>query len=76
MNPLTPIENVLTSVLEWLHTAIGLPWAWAIVVLTFLVRIVILPLTIKQIRSMQHLQAHAAGAEGDPARSTSTTSSA
>jgi YidC/Oxa1 family membrane protein insertase len=58
MNPLTPIENVLTNVLEWLHSAIGLPWAWAIVVLTFLVRIVILPLTIKQIRSMQHMQAH------------------
>lgn len=58
MNPLTPIENVLTNVLEWLHTAMGLPWAWAIVVLTFLVRVVILPLTIKQIRSMQHMQAH------------------
>ncbi len=59
MNPLTPIENVLTAILEWLHTAIGLPWAWAIVALTLMVRIVILPLTIKQIRSMQRLQAHA-----------------
>jgi YidC/Oxa1 family membrane protein insertase len=59
MNPLTPIENVLTSLLEWLHATIGLPWAWAIIVLTLIVRMVILPLTIKQIRSMQRLQVHA-----------------
>jgi len=56
---LSPIENVLTAVLEWLHASIGLPWAWAIIVLTVLVRMVILPLTIKQIRSMQKLQVHA-----------------
>jgi YidC/Oxa1 family membrane protein insertase len=59
MNPLTPIENILTSLLEWLHASIGLPWAWAIIVLTLMVRMVILPLTIKQIRSMQRLQVHA-----------------
>jgi YidC/Oxa1 family membrane protein insertase len=56
---LEPIERPLRAVLEWLHTAIGLPWAWAIIALTLLVRLVILPLTIKQIRSMQHLQQHA-----------------
>jgi hypothetical protein len=27
---LTPIENVLTWALEWLHTTIGLTWAWSI----------------------------------------------
>lgn len=58
-NILQPIENVLTALLEWLHASIGLPWAWAIIVLTLIVRIVILPLTIKQIRSMQRLQIHA-----------------
>ena len=56
---LRPIENVLTAILEWLHGTIGLPWAWAIIALTLIVRIVILPLTIKQIRSMQRLQIHA-----------------
>jgi YidC/Oxa1 family membrane protein insertase len=56
---LAPIENVLTALLEWLHSAVGLPWAWAIIVLTLIVRVVILPLTIKQIRSMQRLQVHA-----------------
>lgn len=56
---LAPIENLLTALLEWLHASIGLPWAWAIIVLTLIVRMVILPLTIKQIRSMQRLQIHA-----------------
>ena len=59
MNPLRPIEDFLTTALEWLHASVGLPWAWAIIVLTVLVRMVILPLTIKQIRSMQRLQVHA-----------------
>jgi YidC/Oxa1 family membrane protein insertase len=56
---LEPIERPLTAILEWLHSSIGLPWAWAIIVLTLLVRIVLVPLTVKQIRSMQHLQQHA-----------------
>jgi YidC/Oxa1 family membrane protein insertase len=54
---LTPIEDALTAVLEWLHTSASLNWGIAIVVLTLMVRIVIVPLTIKQIRSMQKLQA-------------------
>jgi YidC/Oxa1 family membrane protein insertase len=58
-NPLHPIEDLMRNVLEWIHTTLGLPWAWAIIVLTLMVRIVIVPLTVKQIRSMQHLQAHA-----------------
>jgi YidC/Oxa1 family membrane protein insertase len=59
MGILRPIENVLTEVLEWLHTSVGLTWAWSIIALTLIVRMVILPLTIKQIRSMQRLQVHA-----------------
>jgi YidC/Oxa1 family membrane protein insertase len=59
-SPLTPLEDVLRSVLEWLgpHGAIGLPWAWSIVALTLLVRILLVPLTVKQIHSMQAMQAH------------------
>ena len=56
---LTPIENVLTAVLEWLHSSMGLPWAWAIVVLTLGVRMLLVPLTVRQIHSMQNLQKHA-----------------
>lgn len=56
---LSPIENVLTAVLEWLHSSIGLTWGWSIVALTVLVRIALVPLTVRQIHSMQNLQAHA-----------------
>jgi YidC/Oxa1 family membrane protein insertase len=56
---LSPIEDLLTALLEWLHTSVGLTWAWSIVALTVLVRIALVPLTIRQIHSMQNLQAHA-----------------
>jgi len=55
---LEPIEGPLTSLLEWLHNSVGLSWAWSIVALTILVRIVLLPLTVRQIHSMQSMQAH------------------
>jgi YidC/Oxa1 family membrane protein insertase len=56
---LEPIEGPLTSLLEWLHTSVGLTWAWSIVALTIIVRTLLLPLTVRQIHSMQRLQAHA-----------------
>jgi len=57
----TPIQNVLAGVIDFLgpHGAIGLPWAWAIVALTVIVRVLLVPLTVKQIHSMQNLQRHA-----------------
>jgi len=54
-----PIQRPLLHLLEWLHSSIGLPWAWAIIALTILVRIVLVPLTVKQIHSMQKMQQHA-----------------
>ncbi|HVC86381.1 MAG TPA: YidC/Oxa1 family membrane protein insertase [Gaiellaceae bacterium] len=56
---LAPLENIMKSILDFFHTSAGLPWAWSIVALTVLVRIVLVPLTVKQIHSMQSLQAHA-----------------
>jgi YidC/Oxa1 family membrane protein insertase len=56
---LEPIEKPLTALLEWLHSSVGLTWAWAIVALTIIVRTVLLPLTVRQIHSMQRLQRHA-----------------
>ena len=53
---LAPIEGPLTSLLEWLHTSVGLTWAFSIIALTLIVRMVIVPLTIRQIHSMQKLQ--------------------
>ncbi len=56
---LSPIENVLTEVLIWLHETGGLTWAWSIVALTVLVRFLLVPVAIRQIHSMQSLQIHA-----------------
>ena len=56
---LTPLEDLLTWILTHLHTTLGLPWAWSIVALVVIVRIVLVPLTVRQIHSMQNLQAHA-----------------
>ena len=58
-NVLSPLEDFLTWILTHLHTTVGLPWAWSIVGLVVIVRIVIVPLTVRQIHSMQNLQAHA-----------------
>jgi YidC/Oxa1 family membrane protein insertase len=58
-SPLSPIEDVLTTVLEFFHDKAGLPWAWAIVALTVTVRMLLVPLTVRQIHSMQNLQAYA-----------------
>ena len=55
---LTPLEDLLTHVLTWFHETLGLPWAWAIVALVILVRILLVPVAVKQIHSMQNLQAH------------------
>jgi YidC/Oxa1 family membrane protein insertase len=57
--PLAPLEDLLRSVLDFFHDAVGLPWAWAIVALTVCVRILLVPLVVRQIHSMQSLQAHA-----------------
>jgi YidC/Oxa1 family membrane protein insertase len=57
-SPLSPIEHLLRDVLNWIHGTIGLPWAWSIVALTILVRVVLVPLTVRQIHSMQSMQQH------------------
>ncbi len=56
---LSPLENVLTEVLIWLHETGGLPWAWSIVALTVIVRMLLVPVAVRQIHSMQSLQIHA-----------------
>jgi len=58
-NPIQPLENVLRSILDFFHNSVGLSWAWSIVALTIVVRIVLVPLVVRQIHSMQSLQAHA-----------------
>jgi YidC/Oxa1 family membrane protein insertase len=55
-SPLTPLENAMRHVLDWFHTTVGLSWAWSIVATTVAVRMLLVPLTIRQIHSMQNLQ--------------------
>jgi YidC/Oxa1 family membrane protein insertase len=56
---LSPLEHLFRHVLDWFHSSLGLPWAWSIVALTVVVRMLLVPLTVKQIHSMQNLQRHA-----------------
>jgi YidC/Oxa1 family membrane protein insertase len=53
---LSPVEDVLTWTLEEFHTALGLSWAWSVIALTIVVRILLVPLTVRQIHSMQRMQ--------------------
>jgi YidC/Oxa1 family membrane protein insertase len=57
---LEPLEDILMAILEWLgpHGTLGLTWAWSIVALTAIVRLLMVPLAVKQIHSMQAMQAH------------------
>ncbi len=56
---LSPLENVMQSILDFFHNSVGLSWAWSIVAITIVVRIALVPLTVRQIHSMQAMQAHA-----------------
>src|SRR5215216_7932716 len=56
---LSPLEDLFRNILDWIHQSVGLPWAWSIVALTVMVRMLLVPLTVKQIHSMQSLQRHA-----------------
>ena len=54
---LDPLERPLRWMLIHLYTDVGLTWAWSIVVLTIIVRLALVPLTVRQIHSMQRMQA-------------------
>jgi YidC/Oxa1 family membrane protein insertase len=54
---LTPIVRPLAWLLETLHFELGLSWGWAIVALTVIVRIAMIPLTVKQQQSFRSMQA-------------------
>jgi YidC/Oxa1 family membrane protein insertase len=58
-NILQPLIDAADAVITFLHDDVGLTWGLAIVGLTFITRLVILPLSLKQIRSMRSLQQHA-----------------
>ena len=55
---LQPLEDLMSWALVHLHEITG-SWSWSIVALTIIVRMLLVPLTVRQIHSMQNLQAHA-----------------
>jgi YidC/Oxa1 family membrane protein insertase len=58
-NVLQPLIDACEAVLQFWHGLIGNgpnSWGWSIILLTFTVRIFILPLTFKGVKSMQRLQ--------------------
>jgi YidC/Oxa1 family membrane protein insertase len=55
-NIFQPLIDVAEAILRFYHDTVGVGWGWAIVLLTVTVRLAILPLTFKQVRSMQAMQ--------------------
>ena len=53
---LAPLSNFFFYILKLIHST-GISWSWSIVVLTIIVRIILVPLTWRQIKSMRALQA-------------------
>jgi YidC/Oxa1 family membrane protein insertase len=58
-NIFQPLISVFQHVIVFFHSNVGLSWGWSIVLLTVCVRLVLVPLTIRQfsgMRKLQHLQ--------------------
>src|SRR5436189_5926908 len=58
-NVVQPLVDACHAILKFWHGALGDftgSWGWSIILLTFTVRLAILPLTFKGVKSMQRLQ--------------------
>ena len=55
-NIFQPLITVFEAVLKFFHNNVGVGWGLSIVLLTILIRVILLPLTLKQFHSMQSLQ--------------------
>src|SRR5918998_1235727 len=55
-NILQPLIDVNEAVLRFFHENVGFGWGLSIICLTVAIRFLILPLTYKQVRSMQEMQ--------------------
>jgi YidC/Oxa1 family membrane protein insertase len=57
-NIFQPLIDVFEAVLKFFHNHVGVSWGLAIVLLTVLIRALLIPLTLRQFRSMQRMQQH------------------
>ena len=55
-NLFSPVVNILGAALLFFHQALGAPWWLSIVMLTVIVRSLLFPLTVKQVKSMRAMQ--------------------
>jgi YidC/Oxa1 family membrane protein insertase len=55
-NIFQPLIDVFEAVLKFFHNNLGVGWGLSIVLLTVVIRALLVPLTLKQFRSMQALQ--------------------
>src|SRR5215208_7584828 len=55
-NILQPLIDINEAILRFWHDTIGFGWGASIIGLTVVIRLLILPLTFRQVRSMQSLQ--------------------
>ncbi len=54
-NPLQPLIEFFEAILKFFHDTVGLGWGTSIIALTLVVRLALLPLTLKQFKSMQSM---------------------
>src|ERR1700729_787419 len=55
-NIFQPLITVFEAVLKFFHNSVGAGWGLSIVLLTVVIRLVLVPLTLKQFKSMQAMQ--------------------
>jgi YidC/Oxa1 family membrane protein insertase len=55
-NIFQPLIDVFAAVIKFFHDSVGVPWGWSIVLLTVVIRVVLVPLAVKQFHSMQAMQ--------------------
>jgi YidC/Oxa1 family membrane protein insertase len=55
-NVLQPLIDFSEGIMKFFHDQLGFSWGLSIIFLTFVIRLIILPLTFRQVRSMQALQ--------------------
>lgn len=55
-NILQPLIDVFETVMRFFHDDVGLSWGFSIIALTVCVRALLVPLTVKQLKSMQAMQ--------------------
>ena len=55
-NVIQPLIDAVDAILVFFHDNVGLSWGLSIIALTLVVRAALIPLTLKQFKSMQRLQ--------------------